>query len=226
MGYLARTGDLSDANLRRAVVVGSAMGSFAVERFSNERLLALTPEDIDRADRRVSELVAFEGGTPLSPAVPRRRAREPRVARRRPGVTARLRAAKGSVGLPGGGVDIDAADDAKGRMRQLVESTFTPGVRGAFGGFGGLFRAPGDPSGALLVASADGVGTKVKVAIEAGRHDTVGHDLVNHCVNDILVQGASPLFFLDYVAFGKLEPRVVEAVVAGVAADVARTGAR
>ena len=76
----------------------------------------------------------------------------------------------------------------------------------------------------MLVASADGVGTKIKVAIEADRHDTVGHDLVNHCVNDILVQGARPLFFLDYVAFGKLEPDVVEAVVAGVAAGCRENG--
>jgi phosphoribosylformylglycinamidine cyclo-ligase len=116
------------------------------------------------------------------------------------------------------GVDIDAADAAKDRIRALVESTFTPGVRGGFGGFGGLYRVPAGAERSLLVASADGVGTKVKIAIEAERHDSVGHDLVNHCVNDILVQGASPLFFLDYVAFGKLEPRVAEAVVAGVAA--------
>jgi len=116
------------------------------------------------------------------------------------------------------GVDIDAADEAKDRLRALVESTFPPGVRGAFGGIGGLFHVPGGAEQSLLVASADGVGTKVKVAIESGRHDTVGHDLVNHCVNDILVQGAVPLFFLDYVAFGKLEPRVAEAVVSGVAA--------
>src|SRR5213082_3663386 len=116
------------------------------------------------------------------------------------------------------GVDIDAADDAKSRIKRLVESTFTAGARGRFGGFGGMFRMPPEAHRPVLVASADGVGTKIKVAIEAGKHDTIGHDLVNHCVNDILVQGALPLFFLDYVAFGKLEPTVVERVVAGVAA--------
>ena len=94
---------------------------------------------------------------------------------------------------------------------------------GAFGGFGGMFRAPTGRS-PLLVSSADGVGTKVKLAVEAGRLDTVGHDLVNHCTNDILVQGALPLFFLDYVAFGKLEPAAVEAVVAGVAAGCRENG--
>jgi phosphoribosylformylglycinamidine cyclo-ligase len=122
------------------------------------------------------------------------------------------------------GVDLDAADDAKRRLRRLVESTFTAGVRGAFGGFGGMFRVPEGDTPRLLVASADGVGTKVKVAIEAARHDTIGQDLVNHCVNDILVQGALPLFFLDYVAFGKLEPSVAEAIVAGVAAGCRENG--
>ena len=106
------------------------------------------------------------------------------------------------------GVDIDAADDAKRRITAHVLSTLTPGARGEFGGFGGMFRVPTDVPKPVLVASADGVGTKLKVAIEAGRYDTVGHDLVNHCVNDILVQGASPLFFLDYVAFGALDPRI------------------
>lgn len=114
------------------------------------------------------------------------------------------------------GVDINAADDAKRRIRRLVESTFTAGVVGGFGGFGGMFRLPGDARRPVLVASADGVGTKLKVAIDAGVHDTVGHDLVNHCVNDILVQGALPLFFLDYVGFGKLEPSVLEQIVTGV----------
>lgn len=116
------------------------------------------------------------------------------------------------------GVDIDASDSAKDRIKAIVESTFTSGVVGAFGGFGGMFRMPADVHKPILVSSADGVGTKIKVAIEAGRHDTIGHDLVNHCTNDILAQGAFPLFFLDYVAFGKLDPLVVEQVVRGVAA--------
>jgi phosphoribosylformylglycinamidine cyclo-ligase len=123
------------------------------------------------------------------------------------------------------GVDIDVADDAKHRIKRLVESTFTAGARGSFGGFGGMFRVPTDVPKPVLVSSADGVGTKLKIAIEANRHDTVGHDLVNHCTNDILVQGASPLFFLDYVAFGVLDAKVVEAVVAGVAAGCRENGA-
>ncbi|MBK5188019.1 MAG: phosphoribosylformylglycinamidine cyclo-ligase [Gemmatimonadaceae bacterium] len=122
------------------------------------------------------------------------------------------------------GVDIEAADDAKGRIKALVESTFTAGTRGAFGGFGGMFRMPEGMRAPLLVSSADGVGTKIKLAIDAGVHDTIGHDLVNHCVNDILVQGATPLFFLDYVAFGALVPSVVESVVRGVAAGCRENG--
>jgi phosphoribosylformylglycinamidine cyclo-ligase len=122
------------------------------------------------------------------------------------------------------GVDIDSANDARDRIKALVESTFTEGARGRFGGFGGMFRVPAGADKPVLVASADGVGTKVKVAIDAGRNDTVGHDLVNHCTNDILVQGAIPLFFLDYVAFGELVPEVVEAVVRGVAAGCRENG--
>ena len=122
------------------------------------------------------------------------------------------------------GVDISAADDAKHRIKAHVLSTLTAGARGEFGGFGGMFRVPTNVPKPVLVSSADGVGTKLKIAIEAGRNDTVGHDLVNHCTNDILVQGATPLFFLDYVAFGALDPRVVEAVVAGVAAGCRENG--
>ena len=124
----------------------------------------------------------------------------------------------------GAGVDIDAAESSKHRIKALVESTFTAGARGAFGGFGGMFRVPAGARAPLLVSSADGVGTKIRVAIEAGRHGTIGHCLVNHCVNDILVQGAEPLFFLDYVAFGKLIPETVEHVVAGVAAGCRENG--
>jgi phosphoribosylformylglycinamidine cyclo-ligase len=123
------------------------------------------------------------------------------------------------------GVDVDAAEESKGRIKRLVESTFTAGTRGAFGGFGGMFRMPAGARAPLLVSSADGVGTKIKVAIEADRHHTIGHCLVNHCVNDILVQGARPLFFLDYVAFGTLVPSVVEGIVAGVAAGCRENGA-
>ncbi len=124
----------------------------------------------------------------------------------------------------GAGVDIAAAESSKHRIKALVESTFTAGARGAFGGFGGMFRVPAGARAPLLVSSADGVGTKIKVAIEAGRHDSIGHCLVNHCVNDILVQGAEPLFFLDYFAFGQLVPEVVEQVVAGVAAGCRENG--
>src|SRR6185295_11549901 len=122
------------------------------------------------------------------------------------------------------GVDIDVADSAMARIKQHVESTRTSGTRGAFGEFGGMFRAPSDVPNPVLVSSADGVGTKIKVAIEANRHDTIGHCLVNHCVNDILVQGAAPLFFLDYVAFGVLVPDVLEGIVAGVAAGCRENG--
>lgn len=122
------------------------------------------------------------------------------------------------------GVDIEAADSAKERLRALVESTFTAGTRGRFGGFGGMFRVPTDVPAPVLVASADGVGTKIKLAIEAERHDTIGHDLVNHSVNDVLVQGARPLFFLDYIAFGQLDPDVAEAIVRGVAAGCRENG--
>lgn len=115
------------------------------------------------------------------------------------------------------GVDIAAGDEAKQRIRSLVEATFNERTRGAFGAFGGMSALPVGMRRPLLVASADGVGSKLRVAIAAGKHDTIGQDLVNHCVNDILAQGARPLFFLDYVAFGRLEPQVLEEIVSGLA---------
>src|SRR5262245_60557685 len=116
------------------------------------------------------------------------------------------------------GVDIDAGNETVRRIRSLARATFTPGVLSDIGSFGGLFRFDRDRfQEPVLVSSADGVGTKLKLAFMTGRHDTVGADLVNHCVNDILVQGAEPLFFLDYLATGRLSPSVAEQVVAGVA---------
>ncbi len=115
------------------------------------------------------------------------------------------------------GVDRLAADSAKDRISELARGTHTDGVIGDFGAFGGCFRIDPGADGTVLVASADGVGTKLKVAVMAGIHDTVGYDLVAHCADDILAQGALPLFFLDYLALGKMEPGVVEQVVAGVA---------
>jgi len=116
------------------------------------------------------------------------------------------------------GVDIDAGNETVRRIRSLARSTFTPGVLSDIGSFGGLFRLDRDRyREPVLVSSADGVGTKLKIAFMTGRHDTVGADLVNHCVNDILVQGAEPLFFLDYLATGRLSPAVAEQVVSGVA---------
>lgn len=116
------------------------------------------------------------------------------------------------------GVDIDAGNETVRRIKSLARSTFTPGVLSDIGSFGGLFKLDRDAfREPVLVSSADGVGTKLKVAFMTGRHDTVGADLVNHCVNDILVQGAHPLFFLDYLATGKLSPDVAEEVIAGIA---------
>ena len=115
------------------------------------------------------------------------------------------------------GVDIDAGNDAVRRIKALARSTYTSGVLAGVGSFGGLFALDGRPADAVLVASADGVGTKLKVAFMAGVHDTIGVDLVNHCVNDILVQGAQPLFFLDYLATGRLAPEIAEQIVSGMA---------
>ncbi|BDU71816.1 phosphoribosylformylglycinamidine cyclo-ligase [Mesoterricola silvestris] len=115
------------------------------------------------------------------------------------------------------GVDINRQDDALARIKPLVKATRTPGVRSDLGLFGGLYSAKFEEQAPILVSSMDGVGTKMKVARLAGIWDTVGADLVNHCINDILVQGARPLFFLDYVAAQRLEPEVIEQIVKGMA---------
>lgn len=117
------------------------------------------------------------------------------------------------------GVDIDAAADAVGRMKSHIQTTLMPGVLSGVGSFGGMFAlgALGAMRDPVLVSSIDGVGTKLMIAFATGRHGTVGRDLVSHCANDILVQGARPLFFLDYLGVGKVEPAVAEAVVAGIA---------
>ncbi len=123
------------------------------------------------------------------------------------------------------GVNIAVADDAKQRIRHHASRTFTSGVLGGIGGFGALFALDRKKwKEPVLVSSADGVGTKLKVAMAVGNHSTVGGDLVNHCINDILVQGAEPLFFLDYLAMGKLEPDVVEQLVEGMSRSCRKAG--
>lgn len=124
------------------------------------------------------------------------------------------------------GVNIDAGNRAVELMRDAVKSTYGPEVLAGIGAFGGLFDASAlksmrDP---VLVASTDGVGTKVKLAAQAGRYESIGHDIVNHCINDILVQGARPLFFLDYVASSKIDPEMIASIVSGIAAACREAG--
>ena len=123
-----------------------------------------------------------------------------------------------SITYADAGVDIDRGNKTKKRIKYLAHKTFTKGVLSEIGGFGGLFAIDKvkyqDP---VLVSSVDGVGTKLKVAFEMNLHSTIGGDLVNHCVNDIAVQGAAPMFFMDYLATGKLDPTVAEQVVEGLA---------
>src|SRR5215831_11141942 len=123
------------------------------------------------------------------------------------------------------GVDIDAANRATEKIKELAPTTFNARTLSEIGSFGGMFDgAFPHLHQPVLVASADGVGTKLKIAFATGIHDTVGRDLVNHCVNDILVQGARPLFFLDYIATGKLAPETVTAIVAGITAGCRDNG--
>src|ERR687891_708409 len=123
------------------------------------------------------------------------------------------------------GVDIDAATRATDRIKELARRTFNKRTLSEIGSFGGMFDgAFPDMAQPVLVASADGVGTKLKIAFATGVHNTIGRDLVNHCVNDILVQGAEPLFFLDYLATGRLDPDVAVRVVEGLAAACRENG--
>jgi len=132
-----------------------------------------------------------------------------------------------SITYADSGVDINRAERAKQRIKSLARRTFTRGVAGDIGGFGGLFaidkkqyRQP------VLVSSVDGVGTKLKVAFMMKRHNTVGADLVNHCVNDIAVQGATPLFFMDYLATGTLDPDIAESIIVASPPPAATMAAR
>src|SRR5271170_7070160 len=123
------------------------------------------------------------------------------------------------------GVNIAVADEAKRRIAAMARKTFTRGVLTPIGGFGALFQLDSkrwrEP---ILVSSADGVGTKLKIAFATGIHSTVGADILNHCINDILTQGAQPLFFLDYLAMGKIDARIVEQVIEGMSRAARHAG--
>jgi len=128
-----------------------------------------------------------------------------------------------AVSYKDSGVDIDEADKAVAAIRKMARATFTRGVLTDIGSFGGCFALP-KLRHPVLVSSVDGVGTKLKIAFATGRHDTIGEDLVNHCVNDIAVQGAKPLFFLDYLATGKVEAGVTAQIVSGMARGCVANG--
>jgi len=125
---------------------------------------------------------------------------------------------KEKIDYSSAGVDLDRAAAAKERIKSLAASTFSENVLGKFGGFGGAFELnTSEMNHPILISSCDGVGTKLKIAFMTGKHDTVGVDLVNHCINDIAVCGAEPIFFLDYIACGYLDPDTVQQIVKGLA---------
>src|SRR5580693_9166973 len=132
-------------------------------------------------------------------------------------------ATRKSISYKSAGVDIDEASRAVEAIKPLAKSTFTRNVLTGIGSFGACFELP-KMRRPVLISSVDGVGTKIKIAFATGRHDTIGEDLVNHCVNDIAVQGATPLFFLDYLAVGALDADVAIQVVSGIARGCAANG--
>ncbi len=194
MGYLARSGTISSDTLRAAMVYGSAMGSFAVTGFGTRGIDGVTLDAVQERVRQFRALVQV-------PALPL-----PPIATEQ--VVSQYAAA---------GVDLVQAEDAKARIGRLVAETRTPLSLGEIGAFGGMVRIPEGMQKPVLVMSTDGVGTKVLVAMQAGRFDTVGEDLVNHSVNDILVHGATPLAFMDYIAGHRLPVEMIAGVVEGIA---------
>ena len=209
MGYLARTDDLSDAE--SPARDDPRLGDGLVRRggvFERAPAGASTPADIDRRDR----------GVPRA-----RRVREGAGGRR--GTAGRCRTGRSVV--PPRTIARPASTSTPPTTRSIASRSLSsrrtpPATRGAFGGFGGMFRMPEGGRSRCWSRAPTASARRSRLRSKRGRHDTVGHDLVNHCVNDILVQGAEPLFFLDYVAFGALVPTTVEAVVAGVAAGCSR----
>lgn len=203
LGYLAGNGPATPRTLRNALVHGSVLGSFAVEDFSVGRLSRITRNEIAeraRAFRAMTRFELFPGED--AAALPKARAVDPPVSR---------------MDYRSAGVDLDRAERDKEGLKSLLASTRDRNTLSELGLFGGLYAVPDDVPDPVLVSSADGVGTKLKVAFDAAVHETVGQCLVNHCVNDILVQGARPLFFLDYLATGTLDEGVVPEIVRGVA---------
>ncbi|MCE2421751.1 MAG: phosphoribosylformylglycinamidine cyclo-ligase [Gemmatimonadetes bacterium] len=202
VGELARSRSVRPDAMKRALAYGVALGAFACEEPGVRRAATLTTEEIEGRVREIREMTNFElRSAPLARA------------------TQAARAARFTYS--DAGVDRHAARAAKKRIGVLVAGTRTDAVLSRFGGFGGRFRAS---TGRDLIATADGVGTKLKLAFMSGRHGTVGADLVNHCVNDILVEGAVPLVFMDYFACGRLDPDVTAQVVAGLAGACQENG--
>jgi phosphoribosylformylglycinamidine cyclo-ligase len=172
------------------------------------------PPDSIATHRPTSEQDKSTGNSPLQSAIAERKA----TALKRSSSEEKAKStAKKSISYADAGVDITSGDRSKQRIKMLARKTFNKQVLSEIGGFGGLFALDLEKfPNPVLVSRADGVGTKLKVAFDLGIHHTVGQDLVNHCVNDIAVQGATPLFFLDYLATGKLEDMVIERVVQGI----------